>query len=86
MYLYSAYGTICGLVLLIISAAGCMAGVVVYNRCKRKGKEIASVLRCSLGRTRSMQIELKQFLADYSMHGLKTRPNFNFFLATGTAY
>ena len=46
VYLYSAYGTACGLTLLVISAVGGVAGVGVYFRCKRKGKEIALVLCC----------------------------------------
>ena len=37
VYLYSAYGTACGLALLVISAVGGVAGVGAYIRCKRKG-------------------------------------------------
>ena len=42
-FIYSVYGTICGVVVLMISALG---GVGVCIRCKLKGKEIPLMLCC----------------------------------------
>ena len=64
-FIYSVYGTICGVVVLMILAVGGVVCVGVYIRFKLKGKGISLVLCCKhytlpIGRTRNKLIELEQ--------------------------
>ena len=45
-FIYSVYGTICGVVVVTISALGGVVCVGVCIRCKLKGKEISLMLWC----------------------------------------